>query len=230
MTLMQLLPGFLAGALLLGACAAPATVEPAPAAAQAAPVAAAEEAVAEEPTAEPATVAPSAVTTGTGEVMEVPAAEVPATEVAEVERPAWQQIELTNARTGETFTLGGFGDKMVYVEPFATWCTNCRKQLGNVQAARAQAGDDVVFVILSVEPNIAAEALAGYADKAGFEAIFAAMPPAMLQELAAQYGQTVSNPPATPHFIIRRDGSTTELVTGIDDVDTLLAQIEAARG
>ncbi|MBP8291325.1 MAG: TlpA family protein disulfide reductase [Caldilineaceae bacterium] len=154
-----------------------------------------------------------------------------ATEEAMVggERPAWQLISLTDARTGASFTLADFAGKTVFVEPFATWCSNCRQQLTNVQAARTAFGDDVVFVTLSVEPNIGNEALVNYADGAGFDWIFAAMPAEMLQALAAEYGQTVSNPPATPHFIVRPDGSATPLVTGIESTEAIIEQIEAAR-
>jgi len=148
----------------------------------------------------------------------------------DAERPAWQQIALMDARTGETFTFADFAGKTVYVEPFATWCTNCRRQLGYVGQAREQLGDEVVFITLSVEPNIANETLAQYADAAGFEWTFAAMPPDMLRELAAIQGQTIANPPATPHFIIRADGSFTDLVTGIESPDALLSRIEAERG
>ena len=147
-----------------------------------------------------------------------------------VERAAWQHIALTNARTGEQFTLADYAGQTVFVEPFATWCGNCRRQLGNIQSAHTTLGDDAVFIALSVEPNIANEALVKYADGAGFEYIFAAMPQEMLQELAAQYGQTIANPPATPHFIIRPDGSTTEMVTGIEGPAVLVEQIQAARG
>ena len=116
------------------------------------------------------------------------------------------------------------------MEPFATWCTNCRQQLGYVRQVYSELGDDVVFITLSVEPNIANEALAKYADDAGFDWIFAAMPPDMLRDLAAVQGQTISNPPSTPHFIIRADGSFTDLKTGFDQADALLSRIEAARG
>ncbi len=147
-----------------------------------------------------------------------------------VERPAWQQIQLTNARTGEPFTLADYAGKTVFVEPFATWCSNCRRQLGNVTQAQAQLGEDVVFVALSVEANIGDDVLARYADNEGFDMVFAAMPPEMLQELAAIFGQTVSNPPATPHFIIRGDGSVTDLVTGIESADSIVSQILAEQG
>ena len=149
---------------------------------------------------------------------------------APVAAPAWQQIVLTDVRTGATFTLADFAGKTVYVEPMATWCTNCRQQLSNVEEARAQLGEDVVVVALSVEPNIADTVLADYAAAAGFDWTFAAMPPALLQELAGLYGQTIANPPATPHFIIRPDGSTTELITGIDSPAAILEHIRAAQG
>ena len=145
-----------------------------------------------------------------------------------VERPSWQQITLTDARTSQEFTLADYDGSPVFVEAFATWCGNCRKQLGNVQEAYAQLGEEALFIALSVEPNIANEALVDYADKQGFQFTFAAMPPEMLQQLAAEYGQTISNPPATPHFIIRPDGSVTDLVTGFEDAGELVEQIEAA--
>lgn len=145
--------------------------------------------------------------------------------------PAWQTLSLTNARTGETFTLADFAGKTVFVEPMATWCTNCRRQLGNVRDAYAQLdGEDVVFVALSVETSISDDTLANYANEAGFDWHFAVLSPEMLQELAAEFGQTIANPPSTPHFVIRPDGSTTNLVTGIEPTEQIIAQIQAAQG
>lgn len=143
---------------------------------------------------------------------------------------AWQTLPLTNARTGETFTLADFAGQTVFVEPMATWCTNCRQQLNNVVQAKADAGEDVVFVALSVETNISAADLAQYADSNGYDWVFAVMTPELLQALAADFGQTVSNPPSTPHFLIRPDGSFTGLTTGIESPDELLEAITAAQG
>lgn len=145
------------------------------------------------------------------------------------DRPAWQHISLTNVRTGETFTLADFASKTVFVEPMATWCSNCRRQLGNVSAVRSQFGEDVVFIALSVETALTDAELKAYTDSTGFDWIFAVATPELLRELAALYGQTVVNPPSTPHFIIRTDGSTTDLATGIKSVDTLAAAIREAQ-
>jgi thiol-disulfide isomerase/thioredoxin len=159
------------------------------------------------------------------------AAEPEAEEAMNLDLPAWQTLALTNARTGESFALSDFAGKTVFVEPMATWCSNCRRQLGNVKDARAQlAAEDVIFDGLSVETTIDDATLAGYADDAGFDWLFAVVTPEMLQELAAEFGPTIANPPATPHFVIRPDGSATELVTGIEPAGEIIAQIQAAQG
>lgn len=219
----------LLGVCLLSACAAPATPPATTMTDETPPTLAAASSEAadagEAPTTESVANTESAAAADNGET-----ADAQPSEAAAVTRPAWQQIALIDARSGSTFTLADFAGKTVFVEPFATWCSNCRQQLGNVQAARAALGEDVVFVALSVEPNIGVDVLARYADAAGFEMTFAAMPPELLQALAAQFGQTIANPPATPHFLIRPDGSTTDLVTGIESPEAITAQIEAAHG
>jgi cytochrome oxidase Cu insertion factor (SCO1/SenC/PrrC family) len=148
-----------------------------------------------------------------------------------VDRPSWQNLALTNAKTGETFTLGDFEGKTVFVEPMATWCSNCRRQLNNVRDASFQlTGDDVVLVALSVETNIDDRTLANYASSQAFDWVFAVVTPELLGELVDEFGRAITNPPATPHFIIRADGTTTDLVTGIDPAADLLQQIAAAQG
>jgi thiol-disulfide isomerase/thioredoxin len=145
--------------------------------------------------------------------------------------PAWQTLSLINARTGEPFTLADFAGQTVFVEPMATWCTNCRRQLGNVKEAYAQlASQDVVFVALSVETTIDDTTLANYADEAGFDWLFAVLSPEMLQELAAEFGQTIANPPSTPHFVIRPDGTVFSFRTGIESTEQIVDQIQLAQG
>jgi thiol-disulfide isomerase/thioredoxin len=142
--------------------------------------------------------------------------EVPAVTDGSMALAVWQTLPLTNARTGETFTLGDFAGRTVFVEPMATWCSNCRQQLMSVQQARAGLNDDeVVFIALSVETNISDADLARYADGFGYDWTFAVMSPEILQELATTFGRTVANPPSTPHFVIRPDGSVSDLITGI---------------
>jgi len=139
---------------------------------------------------------------------------------------SWKDLPLTDARTGEAFTLGSFEGKTVFVEPMATWCTNCRRQLSNVREAKARLeSEEVVFVALSVETTLPPEALARYADERGFDWTFAVMTPELLRALASEFGRVVSSPPSTPHFVIHPDGSTSELLTGLKAPDEILAAL-----
>ena len=150
-----------------------------------------------------------------------------ATAAPAAERPSWHALPLTDARSGQTFTLADFAGKTVYVEPMATWCTNCRNQMSVIRdEVRSQVDpEQVVFVGLSVETNLANETLAGYIGTHGFDWTFAVMSPELLQELASTFGRTVTNPPAVPHFVIGPDGTTSDLGTGHHSADQLLQRL-----
>jgi cytochrome oxidase Cu insertion factor (SCO1/SenC/PrrC family) len=148
------------------------------------------------------------------------------------QRPAWHALPLTDARTGQSFTLADLAGKSVYVEPMATWCTNCRQQMSVIRdQVKGQVDpEQVVFVGLSVETNLTTETLAAYTATHGFDWTFAVMTPELLQELATQFGRTVTNPPAVPHFIIGPDGTTSELTTGQQSAQQLLQRLSPAAG
>ena len=50
------------------------------------------------------------------------------------------------------------------------------------------------------------------------------------QELSGTFGLSVANPPATPHFLIGPDGSTSALSTGISPAESLVRDLTAAGG
>lgn len=146
------------------------------------------------------------------------------------DRPAWQSTELTNAATGEVFTFADLEGKIVFVEPMATWCSNCRSQLKNVKEASEQFSEDVVVIALSVEGNLAPDKLAAYAEREEFPFTFVVASTELLQGLVDEFGRSVANPPATPHFIINADGSVSDLTTGRESAEQILEQIAAAGG
>lgn len=207
----------LIGILVISACAGPA--EPPAPTVTAAPLA--------QSTREPSPMAETPVLTATlppTDTATITASEPVDTATAAAQAlPVWQTLALTNARTGEAFRLADFAGKTVFVETMATWCTNCRQQLGQVKAATAAVdAAQVVFVALSVETDLPAETLATYSNEHGFDWIFAVATPEMVQALAAAFGQTITNPPATPHFLIQPDGSHGDLITGIDSSEQIL--------
>jgi peroxiredoxin len=150
---------------------------------------------------------------------------------AGVERPAWQTTPLVNATTGNTFTLADFAGKTVYVEPMATWCTNCKAQQGQVRTVREQLGEEnYVYISLSVEPNDTTEGLAAYLVRENFPWTFAIAPTEMIASLVEQFGRSVTTPPSTPHFVISPDGAVSQLMTGQHSADELVAILTAAAG
>lgn len=168
-----------------------------------------------------ATIEPQQTAPTTESPVTVAPTEAPVSQAAT--RPALQTVALTNARTGATFQLADFAGKTVLVEPMATWCTNCRAQLGNVIQAKNQLDENYVFVVLSVGENISDSDLAAYAERQGFDLIFAIATPEMLTELTNAFGRASLTPPSTPHFIIRPDGSQSALFTGSKPADQLVA-------
>ncbi|MCP4428454.1 MAG: hypothetical protein GY803_28545 [Chloroflexi bacterium] len=91
-------------------------------------------------------------------------------------------------------------------------------------------GDDAVFIALSLETNLSAADLAQYQSDYGYDWTFAIMTPELLQQLADAFGRSITSAPSTPHFIIRPDGSATDLVTGIESAEEIAGQIQAASG
>lgn len=140
---------------------------------------------------------------------------------APAELAAWQQIEVTDAN-GETFAIGDLVGRPVLVENFATWCSNCREQLGDTQKAAAAAGERAVFVALSVETELDVSDMADYAQQNGFTDIrFAVMSDDLLGAMYDAYGNSALNPPSTPKIAVASDGSAGELVTGFESPEKL---------
>ena len=112
------------------------------------------------------------------------------------------------------------------MENFATWCSNCRQQLTDTQKAAEAAGEDAVFVALSVETELEAGDLADYADDNDLPDIrFAVMTPEMLAAVDDALGTSALNPPSTPHVAIAVDGTPGELVTGFESPEEILASL-----
>ncbi|HVU11659.1 MAG TPA: redoxin domain-containing protein [Phototrophicaceae bacterium] len=147
------------------------------------------------------------------------------------DQPAWLSTPLVSAETGQTFRLTDFSGKTVYVELMASWCTNCRIQQGNVRTVKGQlSADDYQFVSLSVEPKDTTALMATYRTQYNYPWTFAIVPKDMLAALVEQFGQSVTNPTATPHFIISPEGAISQLSTGIKSADELTSALTAASG
>jgi thiol-disulfide isomerase/thioredoxin len=147
---------------------------------------------------------------------------------------AWLDLPLVDATSGASFTVRELADGVVLVETMATWCGNCRRQLGHLAAAAAELageaapGVPVAYVVVSVEPGLDPSALAAYAEREGFPFRFVVADDELLRALAERFGRVVLNPPATPHVVVAPGGRVLELTTGFEAPEALVARLRAA--
>ncbi|MDQ3689237.1 MAG: TlpA family protein disulfide reductase [Chloroflexota bacterium] len=138
-------------------------------------------------------------------------------------------VELTDVRSGETFTLGDLAeaDGPVLLEPMAVWCTNCVAQQREVVTAHETG--DFASVSLDVDLSESPEDLAAYADREGFDWHFAMADPELYRALQDRFGVASTNPPSTPLIIIGADGTVTplEFGRGTRGAQELLAELGA---
>ena len=142
--------------------------------------------------------------------------------------PAWYSASLTNVRTGDIFAVKDFRGKVVLVETMAIWCSNCKKQQGQVKELHALLGkrDDFVSLGLDIDPNENADALKTYVDNNGFDWYYAVPSVDVSREVASLYGDQFLNPPSTPMLIIDRKGVAHPLPFGIKSADDLMEALQ----
>jgi thiol-disulfide isomerase/thioredoxin len=142
-----------------------------------------------------------------------------------VDPAEWQLIEVS-ATGGETFSVADLAGRPVLVENFATWCSSCRNQLEATQDAAELAGDDAVFLALSVETELSLADMEEYQKANGFTNIrFAVMSPELLAAMDQAFGTSALNPPSTPKIAVAANGAAGELVTGPESAEEILTSL-----
>ena len=143
---------------------------------------------------------------------------------AMMETPAWYSVSLTNVQSGEAFTVNDLKGKVVLVETMAVWCSNCKKQQGQVKALHELLGerDDFVSIGFDIDPNEDTDTLKTFTESNGFDWTYVVAPAEVSAEFASLYGGQFLNPPSTPMLIIDRKGVAHPLPFGIKSADELL--------
>lgn len=154
-------------------------------------------------------------------------AAVAATETA-TSKWDWFSVELTDAQTGQTFTMNDYAGKVVLVETMAIWCPNCARQGSEVQNLHKLLDnpDDLVSVSLDVDPNEDQPSLKEYAEELGFEWHFSVAPLEVARALGNLYSAQYLNPPLSPMLIIDREGNVHTLEYGHKNAETLQKSVE----
>lgn len=144
-------------------------------------------------------------------------------EEAAPDRAAFLDIELTDAATGETFTLASLAGEVVAIEPMAIWCSNCKAQQNNVKDAYADIADaGVTYISLGIDPGENSDALARYAERNGFEWTFVKSPTELSSELRDLFGPQILSAPSTPLIVLDANGEVFTQEWGFHNPDSLL--------
>ena len=156
-----------------------------------------------------------------------PATETPAGRAHEA--AAWLDIELTDAATGETFTLASLAGEVVAIEPMAIWCSNCKAQQDNVKAAYADiAAAGVTYISLGIDPGEDPAALARYAERNGYEWTFVQSPVELSRELSDLFGRQILSAPSTPLIVLDAEGDVFTQEWGFHGPERLLEILDEA--
>lgn len=162
------------------------------------------------------------------------AAAAPTPSPAQVEASAvaatWRDIELSDAASGETFTLASLEGQVVAIEPMAVWCTNCKVQQDNVKQAYGDIeAAGVRYISLGIDPNESSETLAEYAERRGYEWTFVTSPTEFSRALSDLFGAQVLSPPSTPLIVLDASGEAVLQEFGFHGPEALLGLlVEAA--
>ena len=142
--------------------------------------------------------------------------------------PDWFDMKLTDARTGEVFTMNDYAGKVILIETMAIWCPNCVVQATQVKKLHEALGnpDDLISVSLDVDFNEDQASLKEYASDYGFDWHFAVAPLEVARALGNLYSAEYLNPPLSPMLIIDREGNVYQLEYGIKDATTLQKIVE----
>jgi thiol-disulfide isomerase/thioredoxin len=137
--------------------------------------------------------------------------------------PEWFALEMTDVRTGESFSVDDFAGKVVLIETMAQWCPTCLQQEDEVRTLHELLGEpeDLVSISLDVDLNEDEASLKEYAATWGYDWRFAVSPLLVSRALGNLYSAQYLNPPLAPMLVIDRDGNAIQLPYGVKSAATL---------
>ena len=149
--------------------------------------------------------------------------EILPTNTAVPETPEWFGMELTDAQTGEVFTINDYAGKVILLETMAMWCPNCVVQANEVRNLHELLGnpEDLISISLDVDLNEDQASLKEYAYGYGFDWHFVVAPLLVARALGNLYTAQYLNPPLSPMMVIDRGGNVHHLEYGLKEAETL---------
>lgn len=118
----------------------------------------------------------------------------------------WRTATLEDVTTGETFSIAGV-DKPVVLHTFATWCSTCKSQQGNLKSLYERREGDVVLVDMTIDENDDAGKVESHAEDNGFEWRFGVSSGDVTRSLVDEFGQSIAVAPQSPVVVVCPDGA-----------------------
>jgi len=141
---------------------------------------------------------------------------------ADLDLPAWMDVELVDALSGETFTIREMIGTPILLETYAVWCSTCLRQQQEMAKLEEMVGDRVLHISLNTDPNEGTEEVRAHAERYGFDWRFAVAPIEMTLMLVDEFTLTVVTAPQAPVLLIAEDGTTEFLHSGLKPATELV--------
>ncbi|NYT19931.1 MAG: redoxin domain-containing protein [Methanosarcinales archaeon] len=132
----------------------------------------------------------------------------------------WRNVELTDARTGEIFSISDF-EGPILVESFAVWCPTCLQQQKEMKKLIQIEGENITHISLDTDPNEDVEAVLDHVQRNDLDWYFAVAPTEMTEDLIDEFGIEVANAPFAPVILICEDGEARLLGRGLKSAEEL---------
>lgn len=157
---------------------------------------------------------------------EIAVEEIADTETQEdtINKALWRTTELTDVRTGETFTVDQF-DKPVILESFAVWCPTCTRQQKEIRELHQDIGDDAISISLDTDPNEDRQKVLDHITANNFDWYYAVAPKEVTQSLIDEFGFSVANAPSAPVVIIDENKNARLLKSGVKSSSELKGEL-----
>lgn len=139
---------------------------------------------------------------------------------------SWQEYELTDIQTGNTFKINDFKGQVVLLESFAVWCPACIKQQNEIKKLHEETSDEVISISLDTDPNEDEDLVKEHTTKNDFNWRYAISPRDLTRELIDEFGIGIINAISVPIILICEDQSSKLLRSGLKTVDELKREIK----
>jgi thiol-disulfide isomerase/thioredoxin len=138
----------------------------------------------------------------------------------------WMDTEMTNAITGETFTLHQLADgKPIVVHLIATWCPACNAQFGQSTTFLETYPEKAHVLLIGIDKSEASAAIADYVVNKGYAGVFTTAEAPVIQGFIDLFGQEVMT--SIPQTIIINGNNLAYLGPGVVKAADIVSRIDA---